>query len=68
MLSKLTRQKIKIKRLSKIVESQNNTDIIADERKGELNQIVAGVHDNLDKQDELEPPDLHKEEEHKSSA
>ena len=68
LLGKLSRQKRKIKRLSKLVESYKNTDVITDERKGELDQIVASVHDNLDKQDDLEPPDLHKEEEHKSSA
>ncbi len=68
LLGKLSRQKRKIKRLSKLVENQKNTDVITDERKGELDQIVASVHDSLDKQDDLEPPDLHKEEEHKSSA
>ena len=68
LLGKLSRQKRKIKRLSKLVESHKNTDVITDERKGELNQIVASVHDSLDKQDDLEPPDLHKEEEHKTSA
>ena len=68
LLGKLSRQKRKIKRLSKLVESYKNTDVITDERKGELAQIVANVHDSLDKQDDLEPPDLHKEEEHKTSA
>ena len=68
LLGKLSRQKRKIKRLSKLVESHKNTDDITDERKGELDQIVASVHDSLDKQDDLEPPDLHKEEEHKTSA
>ena len=68
LLGKLSRQKRKIKRLRKLVESNKNTDFITDERKGELDQIVASVHDDLDKQDDLEPPDLHKEEEHKSSA
>ena len=68
LLGKLSGQKRKIKRLSKLVESYKNTDVITDERKGELDQIVASVHDDLDKQDDLEPPDLHKEEEHKSSA
>ena len=68
LLGKLSGQKRKIKRLSKLVESYKNTDVLTDERKGELDQIVASVHDNLDKQDDLEPPDLHKEEEHKSSA
>ena len=68
LLGKLSGQKRKIKRLSKLVESHKNTEVITDERKGELNQIVASVHDSLDNQDDLEPPDLHKEEEHKSSA
>ena len=68
LLGKLSRQKRKIKRLSKLVESYKNTDVITDERKGELDQIVASVHDSLDKQDDLEPPELHKEEEHKTSA
>ena len=68
LLGKLSGQKRKIKRLSKLVESYKNTDVITDERKGELDQIVASVHDNLDKNDDLEPPDLHKEEEHKTST
>ena len=68
LLGKLSRQKRKIKRLSKLVESHKNTDVITDERKGELDQIVASVHDSLDKQDDLEPPELHKEEENKTSA
>ena len=68
LLGKLSQQKRKIKRLSKLVESHKNTEVITDERKGELDQIVASVHDSLDKQDDLEPPDLHKEEEHKTSA
>ena len=67
LLSKLSRQKRKIKRLSKLVESHKKTDVITDERKGELDQIVASVHDSLDKQDDLEPPDLHKEEGLKTS-
>ena len=68
LLGKLSGQKRKIKRLSKLVESYKNTDVITDERKGELDQIVANVHDSLDKQDDLEPPDLHKDKEHKTSA
>ena len=68
LLGKLSRQKRKIKRLSKLVESHKNTEVKTDERKGELDQIVANVHDSLDNQDDLEPPDLHKEEEHKKSA
>ena len=68
LLGKLSRQKRKIKRLSKLVESYKNTDVITDERKGELDQIVANVHDSLDKQDDLEPPDLNKEKEQKTST
>ena len=68
LLGKLSRQKRQIKRLNKLVESHKNKDFLTDERKSELNQIVAGVHDNLDKQDDLEPPELHKEEEHKTSV
>ena len=55
LLGKLSRQKRKIKRLSKLVESQKNTEVIADERKGELDKIVASVHDGLDKQDDTPP-------------
>ena len=68
LLGKLSRQKRKIKRLSKLVESHKNTDAITDERKGELDQIVASVHDSVDEQDDLEPPDLHQEEDLKTSA
>ena len=68
LLGKLSRQKRKIKRLSKLVESHKNTDVVADERKGELGQIVANVHDSLDKQNDLEPSEMHKEEENKISA
>jgi hypothetical protein len=68
LLGKLSKHKRKIKRLSKLDESHNNTEVITDERKGELDQIVASVHDSLDNQDDLEPPELHKKEEHKTSA
>ena len=68
LLGKLHRQKKEFKRLNKLVESHNETDVVTDERKSELNQIVASVHDNVDEQDDLEPPDLHKEEELKTSA
>ena len=61
-------QKKEIKRLNKLIERHNKTDVINDDRKSELNQIVASVHDSVDEQDDLEPPDLHKEVEHKSSA
>ena len=68
LLGKLHRQKKEIKRLNKLVESHNETDVVTDERKSELNQIVASVHDSVDEQDDLEPPDLHKEEDLKTSA
>ena len=42
--------------------------IVTDERKSELNQIVASVHDSVDEQDDLEPPDLNREEDLKKSA
>ena len=59
LLGKLHRQKKEIKRLNKLVESHNEPDVVTDERKSELNQIVASVHDSVDEQDDLEPPDLH---------
>ena len=68
LLGKLHRQKKEIKRLNKLVESHKETDVITDERKSELNQIVASVHDSVDEQDDLEPPDLHKEEDLKTSV
>ena len=68
LLGKLHRQKKEIKRLNKLVESHNETDVVTDERKSELNQIVASVHDSVDEQDDLDPPDLHNEEDLKTSA
>ena len=68
LLGKLHRQKKEIKRLNKLVESHKEADVVTDERKSELNQIVASVHDSVDEQDDLEPPDLHKEEDLKTSA
>ena len=68
LLVKLHMQKKEIKRLNKLVESHNEPDVVTDERKSELNQIVASVHDSVDEQDELEPPDLHKEDDLKTSA
>ena len=68
LLGKLHRQKKEIKRLNKLVETHKEVEIITDERKSELNQIVASVHDSVDEQDDLEPPDLHKEEDLKTSA
>ena len=68
LLGKLHRQKKEIKRLNKLVESHKEADVVTDERKTELNQIVASVHDSVDEQDDLEPPDLHREEDLKTSA
>ena len=68
LLGKLHRQKKEIKQLNKLVETHKEADVVTDERKSELNQIVASVHDSVDEQDDLEPPDLHKEEDLKTSA
>ena len=68
LLGKLHRQKKEIKRLNKLVETHKEADVVTDERKSELNQIVASVHDSVDEQDDLEPPDLHKEEDLKTPA
>ena len=68
LLGKLHRQKKEIKRLNKLVETHKEPDVVTDERKSELNQIVASIHDSVDEQDELEPPDLHREEDLKTSA
>ena len=68
LLGKLHRQKKEIKRLNKLVESHKEPEVVTDERKSELNQIVASVHDSVDDQDDLEPPDLHREEDLKTSA
>ena len=61
LLGKLHRQKREIKRLNKLVETHKEAKVVTDERKNELNQFVASVHDSVDEQDDLEPPDLHKE-------
>ena len=68
LLGKLHRQKREIKRLNKLVETHKEADVVTDERKSELNQIVASVHESVDEQDDLDPPDLHKEEDLKTSA
>ena len=68
LLGKLHRQKKEIKRLNKLVETHKEADVVTDERKSELNQIVASVHDSVDEQDDLEPPDLHREKDLKTSA
>ena len=68
LLGKLHRQKKEIKRLNKLVETHKEADVVTDERKSELNQIVANIHDSVDEQDDLEPPDLQREEDLKTSA
>ena len=68
LLGKLHRQKKVIKRLNKLVETHKEADVVTDERKSELSQIVASVHDSVDEHDDLDPPDLHKEEDLKTSA
>ena len=68
LLGKLHRQKKEIKRLNKLVETHKEADVGTNERKSELNQIVASVHDSVDEQDDLEPPDLQREEDLKTSA
>ena len=68
LLGKLHRQKKEIKRLNKLVETHKEADVVTDERKSELNQIVANVHDSVDEQDDLEPPDPYREEDLKTSA
>ena len=68
LLGKLHKQKREIKRLNKLVETHKEPDVVSDERKSELNQIVASVHDSVDEQDDLEPPDVHREEDLKTSA
>ena len=68
LLGKLHRQKKEIKRLNKLVETHKEGDVVTAERKSELNQIVATVHDSVDEQDDLEPPDLNREEDLKTSA
>ena len=68
LLGKLHRQKKEIKRLNKLVETYKEAEVVTDERKSELNQIVATVHDSVDEQDDLEPPDPYREEDLKTSA
>ena len=68
LLGKLHRQKKEIKRLNKLVETHKEPEVVTDERKSELNQIVASVHDSVDEQDDLEPPDPYREEDLKTSA
>ena len=68
LLGKLHKQKREIKRLNKLVETHKEPDVVSDERKSELNQIVASVHGSVDEQDDLEPPDLNREEDLKTSG
>ena len=68
LLGKLHRQKKVIKRLNKLVETHKEADVVTDERKSELSQIVASVHDSVDEHDDLETPDLHREEDLKTSG
>ena len=68
LLGKLRRQKKEIKRLNRIAENIKKTDTINDERKSELNQIVASVHESVGEEDDFETSDLHKEEEMKKST
>ena len=68
LLGKLHRQKKEIKRLNKLVETHKEADVVTDERKSELSQIVASVHDSVDEQDDLEPPDVNRGEDLKTSA
>ena len=68
LLGKLHKQKREIKRLNKLVETHKEPDVVSDERKSELNQIVASVHDSVDEQDDLEPPDVHRGEDLKTPA
>lgn len=58
LLRNLRKQKKEIKRLKKQIETRKDTNISSDERKSELKQIVAGVQNSVDKQDDLEPPEL----------
>ena len=68
LLAKLSRRKKEIKRLNKLVQTYEKSNVITDDRKSELNQIVASVHDSVDEEDDLEPPDLQKDEGLKTSA
>ena len=68
LLVKLHRQKKEIKRLNKLVETHKEADVVTDERKSELSQIVASVHDSVNDQDDLETPNLHREEDLKTSG
>jgi uncharacterized membrane protein YciS (DUF1049 family) len=68
LLGKLHRQKKEIKRLNKLVETHKEADVVTDERKSELSQIVASVHDSVDEHNDLETPNLHREEDLKTSG
>ena len=68
LLGKLHRQKKEIKRLNKLIETHKEADVVTDERKSELSQIVASVHDSVDENNDLETPNLHREEDLKTSG
>ena len=68
LLGKLHKQKREIKRLNKLVETHKEPEVVSDERKSELNQIVASVHDSVNEQDNLEAPDQNTEKDQKTSA
>ena len=68
LLGKLHRQKREIKRLNKLVENHKEADVVTDERKSDLSQIVASVHDSVDENNDLETPNLHREEDLKTSG
>ena len=68
LLGKLHRQKKEIKRLNKLVETHKEAEVVTDERKSELSQIVASVHDSVDENNDLETPNLHREEDLKTSG
>ena len=68
LLGKLHRQKKVIKRLNKLVETHKEADVVTDEPKSELSQIVASVHDSVDENNDLETPNLHREEDLKTSG
>ena len=68
LLGKLSRQKREIKRLNKLVESHKEEEVLIDDRKSELNQIVSSVHDSVDEQDDIKAPDLYKDDELKTSS
>jgi uncharacterized integral membrane protein len=61
LLRKLSKQRKEIRRLNRLVETHKEIHSASDERKSELKQIVASVQNNVDEQNDLEPPELHAE-------